>query len=211
MSVSMGITNYDEAQVDGLLRSIEGAVEKVHQSQDKMVKLRSAETNLLRLFEEIRNVMHDMLANQSDRSELESIFGGDCQRLARVFVALDNTEFSDMYASDPRKEDCMRVSKSVEAVLNEGGYKKAIQEAKMRVGRSRATIRQLNRAVSFDEGAEDDAVEEPQAASAAEALTPRTGRPELQDKLRRAVAKISLMARLKMMARNICSPKSKKR
>eukprot|EP00927_Polykrikos_kofoidii_P081939 TRINITY_DN799_c0_g1_i3.p1 TRINITY_DN799_c0_g1~~TRINITY_DN799_c0_g1_i3.p1 ORF type:complete len:521 (-),score=45.32 TRINITY_DN799_c0_g1_i3:822-2384(-) len=120
---------YTEEEVDALLKQVDVAVSKVKEYRHKVVKLRSAEANLLELYEKTRLMIHDFLKNP-DREDLIKVFGGDCRRIAKLLIALDY-DFSEMYAPDPRPSSLKKTVESLEAVLNDKGFCQAIREAKV--------------------------------------------------------------------------------
>merc|ERR1719272_260162 len=76
--------------------------------------------------------MNDMLKKtSSDRSKLADAFGGDCTRVGRVQVCLDNSdgELSAMNADDQRLKTARVACDSVEKVLEDMGLGFKLQEA----------------------------------------------------------------------------------
>lgn len=156
-----------EEAIDDILARMQDSVTKVDECQGKLVKLRNAETELLKAFEVARDYMMEMLKSQDPgREKLQNIFGGDCSRIARIRVCLDNANLSDQNMKDNRHEDCSNACKSVEDVLNDLGCGEALrkaleeQKAKLKTRRSR----------TFDQSTIDAAMAETAAEEAAQAV-----------------------------------------
>merc|ERR1740117_1284152 len=76
--------------------------------------------------------MNDMLKKtSSDRSKLADAFGGDCTRIGRVQVCLDNAdgELSPMNADDQRLKTARNACEAIEKVLDDMGLGFKMQEA----------------------------------------------------------------------------------
>jgi len=117
---------------DKVTLAMEAALERVFAFKDSRVKLPKAELDLLKTFEDARDIMNDMLKKtSSDRSKLADAFGGDCTRVGRVQVCLDNAdgELSAMNADDQRLKTARVACDSVEKVLEDMGLGFKLQEA----------------------------------------------------------------------------------
>lgn len=120
------------AQFDKVTEAMEGALERVFAFKDSRVKLPKAELDLLKTFEDARDIMNDMLKKTSgDRQKLADAFGGDCTRIGRVQVCLDNAdgELSAMNADDQRLKGAKEACHAVEKVLDDMGLGFKMQEA----------------------------------------------------------------------------------
>jgi hypothetical protein len=108
---------------------MEAALEQVEANQGKVVKLKKVEQDLLKAFEEARDYMLEMLSKES-RETLQSIFGGDCKRIAEIANCLDNAAFSDKgNQEDQRVPQCRSACESVEKVLEDLGLGWALRQA----------------------------------------------------------------------------------
>lgn len=117
---------------DKVTTAMEAALERVFAFKDSRVKLPKAELDLLKTFEDARDMMNDMLKKTSgDRQKLADFFGGDCTRIGRVQVCLDNAdgELSAMNADDQRLKTAREACNSVEKVLDDMGLGFKLQEA----------------------------------------------------------------------------------
>jgi hypothetical protein len=120
------------AQFDKVTEAMEAALERVFAFKDSRVKLPKAELDLLKTFEDARDIMNDMLRKTSaDRQKLADAFGGDCTRIGRVQVCLDNAdgELSAMNADDQRLRGAKEACHAVEKVLDDMGLGFKMQEA----------------------------------------------------------------------------------
>mmetsp|Transcript_113247 Transcript_113247/g.218042 ORF Transcript_113247/g.218042 Transcript_113247/m.218042 type:complete len:412 (-) Transcript_113247:33-1268(-) len=116
--------------MDAILEKMEAGLTRVEASQHSVVKLRNAEVELLQDYEAARDFMMTMLSNPTgEREVLQSVFGGDCDRIARISVNLESAKFSEMYRSDPRIPGCKNACESVEKVLQDLGLGWALRQA----------------------------------------------------------------------------------
>jgi hypothetical protein len=119
-------------QFDKVTEAMEAALERVFAFKDSRVKLPKAELDLLKTFEDARDIMNDMLKKtSSDRQKLADAFGGDCTRIGRVQVCLDNAdgELSAMNADDQRLKGAREACDAIEKVLDDMGLGFKMQEA----------------------------------------------------------------------------------
>jgi len=119
-------------QFDKICVAMEAALERVFAFKASRVKLPKAELDLLKTFEDARDIMNDMLKKTSnDRGKLAEAFGGDCTRIGRVQVCLDNAdgELSAMNADDQRLKSAQTACHAVEKVLDDMGLGFKMQEA----------------------------------------------------------------------------------
>lgn len=116
--------------VDRLVVKLEKAYRRVEAAQGSLVKLPSAELDLLSVMEQIRNAMQATM-KAGNRDQLKAVFGGACTRTARIRAVLDSVHLSTMNAKDQRLLTCMGACVSVEQVLHDlglGGALKSAQE-----------------------------------------------------------------------------------
>jgi len=124
--------------VDILIDAMEEALQDIQENHHHRVKLQAAETKLLNYFEDARDLMQSLLADK-DRTRLASLFGGDCERIARIRMVLDSVQFSAMFEDDQRKPLCLRQCLAVETVLSaQLGLSEALSEAKDKQARGEA-------------------------------------------------------------------------
>lgn len=79
------------------------------------------------------------------------IFGGDCERIAQLRVICETVRFSDMSSSDQRLSMCLSQIVSVEKVLEDLGFRDALQ---------RAMERERLAATEVDDGSHDASIEQ---------------------------------------------------
>lgn len=126
----MAKTELSAEAMDGIVEKMEAGLRRVEDCQGSVVKLRNAEVELLQVYEAARNFMMDLLSdNSGEREALQSIFGGDCDRIARIHECLENGKFSEMYVDDPRISGCKGACESVEKVLQDLGLGWALRQA----------------------------------------------------------------------------------
>merc|ERR1712113_926097 len=71
----------------------------------------------------------DVLRNQSDRSLLQDVFGGDCVRLVKIQTMCESIELSAMNRQDQRLPTCINICHSMEKLLLELGNGEALSKA----------------------------------------------------------------------------------
>jgi len=79
----------------------------------------AAETNLLKSAEQARDLLAKLVAGEKD--QLDRIFGGTCERIGRLRIALDQVTISQMHAKDKRWHDLRSVVETIESVLKDLG------------------------------------------------------------------------------------------
>lgn len=125
-----------EEVIDAILERMEVAIQKVDECQGAIVKLKKAEVDLLKCFEEARDFMLQMLKNES-RETLQNMFGGDCKRIASINGCLERAQFGDKgNQNDQRTDGCKKACESVEQILEDLGLgwklRQALEEARVR-------------------------------------------------------------------------------
>jgi hypothetical protein len=115
------------ADVDILLDDLDKAFAKQQDSKDSVVRLRGAELNVLACLERLRNLMLGSLSG--DKTDVMAVFGGDCQRIARVMAVLAEVEFSDMNKNDQRLQDAENTCLAMQNVIGELGSRDAMLAA----------------------------------------------------------------------------------
>eukprot|EP00929_Paragymnodinium_shiwhaense_P101212 TRINITY_DN64115_c0_g1_i1.p1 TRINITY_DN64115_c0_g1~~TRINITY_DN64115_c0_g1_i1.p1 ORF type:complete len:405 (+),score=102.55 TRINITY_DN64115_c0_g1_i1:63-1277(+) len=118
--------------LDRLLRALDIAFLRVHDAKGYSVRLPSAEIDLLKVLEKVRDLMSDVLKSGS-RQKLQDLFGGECTRITRIRALLDASNFSEMNAGDQRLRMCAETCTTIEKLLTELGLKEALQKARERV------------------------------------------------------------------------------
>jgi len=127
-----------EEVIDEIVSRMEAGVAKVEECQGSMVKLKRAEMEVLKAFEEARDYMNKMLQSET-REKLVNIFGGDCTRIAMIGNCLKSVEFSDPGTrNDQRNAGCQDACDSVEKVLEDLGLGWALRQAQQAEADKRA-------------------------------------------------------------------------
>jgi len=116
-------------QFDAVMDRMVAAIAKVQESQGSIVSLPKAELDVLLQIEMARDYLMDTLRNQNDRSKLWEVFGGDCQRIARLRALLQTTKFSEMNKGDQRLPSCLNLCQSVEKIVVDLGDGEALRKA----------------------------------------------------------------------------------
>ncbi|CAK9021982.1 Uncharacterized protein SCF082_LOCUS15584 [Durusdinium trenchii] len=80
---------------------------------------------------EVRDLLTTALISRS-RDWLKEVFGGSCQRTAKVCAVLEAARLSPERASDPRLQGCRNACESVEEVLKDLGLGAALRAAQER-------------------------------------------------------------------------------
>jgi len=133
-----------EEGIDAIVGRMEASLAKVEELQGSMVKLKKAEMDLLKAFEEARDYMMKMLKQES-RETLQNIFGGDCKRIASIGNCLKSAVFADKGTKDDQRiAGCQSACESVEKVLEDLGLgwalRQAQEQAKAKKGRKSEVI-----------------------------------------------------------------------
>jgi len=116
--------------LDGILKRMESALRCMHAAQGSVVKLPQTELDLLKQFEDARNLILSVLKGESkNREVLRGVFGGDCTRISRIRAVLESAKFSEMNAGDQRPLTCLKACESVEEVLKDLGLEPALARA----------------------------------------------------------------------------------
>ena len=91
-----------EATADQLLTKLEQALVKLDAAQGSSVKLQKAEYDFLTAVEKFRDFITQVVQDTSDRDRrsFQSIFGGDCMRIAkgRAVIEASKTKLSERTA-----------------------------------------------------------------------------------------------------------------
>lgn len=114
---------------DDVLQQMEDCFCQLEAAQGSIVQRSKVELNLLTKLEWARDFMDKIVRMQASRSDLESIFGGDCLRISRTRAVLDAADFSDMNAGDQRLSTCLNACESVEKVLSDLGLGMTLRQA----------------------------------------------------------------------------------
>lgn len=153
-----------EEVIDAILERMEVAIQKVDECQGAIVKLKKAEVDLLKCFEEARDFMLQMLKNES-RETLQNMFGGDCKRIASINGCLERAQFGDKgNQNDQRTDGCKKACESVEQILEDLGLgwklRQALEEARVRQ-RSKSEFKPEGIAAELQQAVIESAVVEP--------------------------------------------------
>jgi len=110
---------YTAEQVDELFAQFEKCAQRQNANKSSAVKLRAAESDLLRVAEKVRDLLDG--AVKGDRGLLVDVFGGNCQRFHRFRRVMDSVEFSAMHAKDQRWRHLSDAMETVEEILKQLG------------------------------------------------------------------------------------------
>jgi len=114
------------SKIDPVIDRMEKALEKIALFQHRIAKLPGAEFDLLKQLEDARDLMNDLMKQTAtDRTKLETVFGGDCVRIRRIqraLESLDEMPLSDMNRNDQRLKGAHGACDSVIKVLEDMGY-----------------------------------------------------------------------------------------
>ncbi|CAE7241116.1 unnamed protein product, partial [Symbiodinium natans] len=117
------------AHFDDVVVKLHAAVESLLQSRGH-VQSTKAEIELLTQVEVARRLMIDSLYEPDDRKALKEIFGGDLARVCRVRVALEQLDPATIPRAGQQLSKCLMACQSIEDVLADLGFSRALQEAK---------------------------------------------------------------------------------
>lgn len=107
---------YTAEQLDGLLDKFETCLARQAAVQDKMVKLRAAERDTLKVAEDLRDLCQRALKGKKEK--LQEVFGTNgCMRIGRPRLLKQDVEMSDMHKSDDRWKDLDEALNAIEEVL----------------------------------------------------------------------------------------------
>lgn len=115
-------------KLDKVTEDMEKRLELVFASKDSPVKLRNAEMNVLKTFEDARDLMNDMMHKTSrDRSALAEVrmqIRTDVGRVSECLERIDG-KFSDMNANDQRFTGVKTACEAMQKVLGDGEKRQA--------------------------------------------------------------------------------------
>mmetsp|Transcript_148349 Transcript_148349/g.413260 ORF Transcript_148349/g.413260 Transcript_148349/m.413260 type:complete len:1150 (+) Transcript_148349:72-3521(+) len=112
-------TAYTADQVDSLYARFEKCAQRQNANKSSAVKLRAAEGDLLRVTEEVRDLLNK--AVKGDRQLLVDVFGGNCMRFHRFRKVKETVELSPMHAKDPRWQHLSDSMDTIEEILKQLG------------------------------------------------------------------------------------------
>mmetsp|Transcript_59374 Transcript_59374/g.170594 ORF Transcript_59374/g.170594 Transcript_59374/m.170594 type:complete len:1043 (+) Transcript_59374:66-3194(+) len=105
--------------VDLLIRQLEKDTDRQVATAGSSVKGVAAERDLLKSAENARDLLGKAVAGEKD--SLDRIFGGTCERIGRLRLALERVTFSRMHAKDARWQNLKDVVETIESVLKDLG------------------------------------------------------------------------------------------
>lgn len=108
-----------EEVVDRLIQQLERGTERQVATAGSAVKRVAAERDLLGSAEEARDLLSTAL--KGEKEALDRVFGGSCERIGRLRLALDRVTISDMHANDKRWQNLRDIVETIELVLKDLG------------------------------------------------------------------------------------------
>jgi len=134
----------DAGGVDELVDNLESALKRVEAAEGGSVRLTASEVELRERCQQIRDLMLEVLIDDSHRARLLHVFGGECLRIGRIRAVLDTSksvlasktdessdeDFPKDMIQDTIFSTCLETCLSIEEVLRDLGHDKALSSAK---------------------------------------------------------------------------------
>lgn len=108
--------------MDILVENLEKRIEKLQATLHSAVRQNASERDVLAAAAEIRNLLSKAVAD--DKTHLNLVFGGECERIGRIRYALDAVKFSHINRNDCRWRNLNEASTVIEHVLKSLGVYK---------------------------------------------------------------------------------------